>query len=341
MDEFHDGSAEHELARERLFGGDGVEVDREIRVIDLADPNADQRAIDEALWTAASEHGFFQVVGHGIDEAQIDAAFAAAESFFALPIEVKERRAMPPASNSGWEFKSQRRPSTGTYDHKETYQVTIPRMDRLDLWPTDDELTGFEAVMREFEAANRAVAMQILASFARVLEFDDDFFTSVHDPSSPHHQSTLRILHYLPMVAAELRPGEWRAGAHTDYDCLTLLHQRSGQSGLQVCPGAEASGRGPEEPLGWTDVEPTAGTITCNIGDMLTRWSDDRLPSTLHRVRLPRPDELEGDRLPSRYSIAYFAQADGDAVIESPNRTHPPITAADYLQQRIAANFRG
>jgi isopenicillin N synthase-like dioxygenase len=29
----------------------------------------------------------------------------------------------------------------------------------------------------------------------------------------------------------------WRAGAHTDFDCLTLLHQKTGQGGLQVCPG--------------------------------------------------------------------------------------------------------
>ena len=43
----------------------------------------------------------------------------------------------------------------------------------------------------------------------------------------------------------------------------------------------------------------------------------------------------------ARYSIAYFAQADRDAVIESPSGAHAPITAADYLQQRIAANFAG
>ena len=81
--------------------------------------------------------------------------------------------------------------------------------------------------------------------------------------------------------------------------------------------------------------------MTCNIGDMLMRWSDDRLPSTLHRVRMPRPDEVDGERLGPRYSIAYFAQADRDAVIESPGGTYAPITAADYLQQRIAANFAG
>jgi len=335
------GSVEAELAKERTFGGDGVDVHRDIRVIDLADPAASQSAIDDALWSAAAETGFFQVVGHGIAQADIDAAFDASARFFALPTEVKERRSMPPRTNSGWEFKTQKRPSTGTYDHKETYQVTITRMIEHDLWPTDDELAGFRSTLESFEAANRALAMRLLSSFARKLGFADDFFTERHDPTSPEYQSTLRILHYLPMAAADLAPGEWRAGAHTDYDCLTLLHQVEGQRGLQLCPGADAADRDPEAPLGWTDIEPAAGTVTCNIGDMLMRWSDDQLPSTLHRVRMPRADEVDGEQLDARYSIAYFAQADRDALIESLSGKHAPITAADYLQQRIAANFAG
>jgi len=335
------GSVEAELAKERTFGGEGVAVERDIRIVDLSDPTASQADIDDALWSAAADSGFFQVTGHDLAPTDVDAAFDAAERFFALPTDVKQRRSMPPGTNSGWEFKSQKRPSTGTYDQKETYQVTISRMDRHDLWPTDVELAGFRTTLESFEAANRALAMRILASFARKLGFDDDFFTHRHDPSSPEYQSTLRLLHYLPMPVADLRPGEWRASAHTDYDCLTLLHQREGQRGLQVCPGAEAADRHSGAPLGWTDIEPAAGIVTCNIGDMLMRWSDDTLPSTLHRVRMPRADEIDGDQLDARYSIAFFAQADRDAVIESPSGTHEPITAADYLQQRIAANFAG
>ncbi|MEZ5377226.1 MAG: 2OG-Fe(II) oxygenase family protein [Acidimicrobiales bacterium] len=327
-------SAESELAKERTFGGVGVMVDREIRCIDLSQP--DQATIDDELWQAASEIGFFQVSGHGIPQADVDRAFDFAARFFELPADVKARRPMRRGTNSGWEYRSQNRPSTGTYDDKESYQITRSRMVELDLWPTDDELADFVEVMSAFEAANWSVAMRILSSFARKLGFDGDFFTHRHDPSSPEYQSTLRLLHYLPLTA-DPDPTVWRAGAHTDYDCLTLLHQVPGQRGLQVCPGSEAQLLERSEPLGWTDVEPAAGTITCNIGDMLMRWSDDQLPSTLHRVRMPGADEPQGPR----YSIAYFAQADRDAVIESPSGAYPPITAADYLGQRIAANFRG
>ena len=80
----------------------------------------------------------------------------------------------------------------------------------------------------------------------------------------------------------------WRAGAHTDFDCLTLLHQRIGQGGLQLCPGKELA------ELEWTDVAPLPGVITCNIGDMLMRWSDDQLQSTQHRVRTAVSEEYLG-----------------------------------------------
>ena len=63
--------------------------------------------------------------------------------------------------------------------------------------------------------------------------------------------------------------------------------------------------------------------------------SDDKLQSTLHRVRVPRADEYLGPR----YSLPFFCQANKDAVIQGPEKKYPPITANDYLQQRIAANY--
>lgn len=319
-----------ELRREARMGGGGIEVSRPLPVIDLSDFEARRAAITEELWAAASDVGFFQVENHGIPLERIDRAFALTEAFFALPREAKEPLTMVPGTNAGWEFKSQIRPSTGTPDQKESYQLTRPRM--TGLWPDEDALAGFREELLGFEQANWSVAMRILSCFATVLGFDADFFTDRHDPAGDQYQSTLRLLHYLPLDRPPDRTASdevWRAGAHTDFDCLTLLHQREGQAGLQLCPGRDLdSGR-------WTPVEPRAGVITCNIGDMLMRWSDDRLPSTLHRVRVP-PGEAATE---PRYSLAYFAQADCDAVIDPPGGTHPPMTADDYLRARVAANF--
>jgi isopenicillin N synthase-like dioxygenase len=250
------------------------------------------------------------------------------ERFFALPHETKARYPLGQGTNGGWEYKSQVRPSTGTADQKESYQITLPRMARL--WPSGDELPGFKAVMLAFERANWALGMKVLSCFADKLGFKPDFFTECHDPLSGEYQSTLRLLHYLPM--ADAKPADftgWRAGAHTDFDCLTLLHQRSGQGGLQLCPGKEHA------EFAWTDIEPLPGVVTCNIGDMLMRWSDDQLQSTLHRVRMPRADEYLGPR----YSLPFFCQANKDAIIQGPGKSYTPIAAHDYLQQRIAANY--
>ena len=68
---------------------------------------------------------------------------------------------------------------------------------------------------------------------------------------------------------------------------------------------------------------------------MLSRWSDGRLLSNLHRVRMPTAAECDPPK--ARYSIAFFAQADKRALIQS--ETHEAITAGDYLMGRIKSNY--
>jgi isopenicillin N synthase-like dioxygenase len=319
-----------ELNKEKRIGGVGGIKARDIPLIDMKNFEARKPEIADQLWQASTDIGFFQVINHGIAQAQIDEAFEMTERFFALPHDVKAKLPLLKGSNAGWEFKSQVRPSTGTADQKESYQITLPRM--KDLWPDGQVLPGFKVVMLAFERANWAVGMKLLSCFALKLGFRPDFFTDCHNPLSPEYQSTLRLLHYLPMLGAKADGFKaWRAGAHTDFDCLTLLHQRVGQGGLQLSLGKELAA------LEWTEVPPLPGVITCNIGDMLMRWSDDQLQSTLHRVRMPYPNEYLG----SRYSLPFFCQANKDAIIQGPGKVYAPITAHDYLQQRIAANFSG
>lgn len=318
-------TALHELHKEAAIGaGLGTTLAREVRVIDLSDFEQRRDTISEQLWRAATEIGFFQVSGHGIAQADMDAAFARAADLFALPEATKAQ--WPLARNAGWESRAQIRPSTGKADLKESYQITRPRM--AGLWPTEQELPGFQSGALAFEAQCWEVGMRILSCFAERLGLARDFFTHAHQPDSPHYQSTLRMLRYFAQDPQQ-EAGAWRAGAHTDFDCLTLLFQRPGQGGLEVLPGKEMQGQA------WTPVPPAEGVITCNIGDMLMRWSDDALPSNFHRVRNPAPGEYQGDR----YSLAFFCQANEDIVIHSRAGQYPDITAAEYLKQRISANF--
>lgn len=318
-----------ELDKESRMGAVGSETrQREVRVIDLADFDARRAEIADELWDAAVDVGFFQLKSHGIAPAAITEAFAMTERFFALPDTVKAQHPLKKQLNAGWESRAQVRPSTGTPDQKESYQITRPHM--KDLWPGEDALPGFVPTMLAFERQAWGVAMQVLSCFATRLGFAEDFFTTAHDPDRSTYQSTLRLLHYFAIDPARRDElGLWRAGAHTDFDCLTLLFQRAGQGGLQLLPGKDMDSQA------WTPIEPHDDLITCNIGDMLMRWSDDRLPSNFHRVKNPAPGEYQG----ARYSLAFFAQANRDVVIDSPAAKYAPITAEEYLQQRVAANF--
>lgn len=323
-------SAMTEMVKESSMGAIGsLNTTRQVRQIDLRDFQNRKAQIADALWDASIDVGFFQLVNHGIPLQRIREAFAMSERFFGLPNAVKAQYPHSKADNVGWENMAQIRPSVGTPDQKESYQITLPRMTHL--WPTETELPNFKKDMVAFEGMCWQVATQVLSCFAMKLGFEEDFFTKAHDPQLPDYQSTLRLLHYYALTPEQLNTmGLWRGGAHTDFDCLTLLFQRPEQGGLEVCPGKDMAEQS------WTPVPPIEEVITCNIGDMLMRWSDDVLPSNFHRVRNPQAGEHMGER----YSIAFFAQANRNAVIQGPQHKYPPMTAGDYLKQRVMANFK-
>jgi len=318
-----------ELNFETKIGGQGTENDSfEIPLIDMSNFENRQEEITQALWNAATEVGFFQLYNHGLSVNDINNAFQQSEEYFAMGTADKKKNALKEGQNAGWEFMDQVRPSTGTKDQKESFQITLPNMSGC--WPEESKLPNFKKVTLDFEQKAWELGMQVLSCFANKLGFERDFFTKAHDKTQDTYQSTLRLLHYLPMPKSTLDPNLWRAGAHTDFDCLTMVFQKEGQGGLQVCAGKDA-----KDIQSWTNVKPTDGVITCNIGDMLMRWSDDKLKSTLHRVRMPKPEENQG----SRYSMAFFCQANKEIIIQGPEKKYDQISAADYLNLRINANF--
>ena len=190
-----------ELKKESLIGGLGGNKDRAIPQIDLSDYIERKSEIADALWEAATRIGFFQLINHGIDASLVEEAFQLSEAFFAQDSKTKEKYPMLPGTNAGWEYRAQVRPSTGTADRKESYQITLPRMAKL--WPTGSEVPGFKATMLAFERANWALGMKVLDCLALKLGFASDFFTDCHDPISPEYQSTLRLIHYLEMKDAQ------------------------------------------------------------------------------------------------------------------------------------------
>jgi isopenicillin N synthase-like dioxygenase len=319
-----------ELNLESTIGREGkIDNQRAIPVIDLSDFHNRREEIKQQLWQAATQVGFFQVSHHSIPLELIQRVFTQSARFFSLPTQEKINVALLEGQNAGWEYKNQIRPSTGTADQKESYQVTLPKMSNL--WPDSQQLPTFKSDVLQLEFQAWQLGMSILSCFAEKLGLPSDFFTQAHDRKSETYQSTLRLLHYLPLEQNyEPQPGIWRAGAHSDFDCLTMVFQRNGEGGLQACPGKEA-----QNGQTWTDVPATEEVITCNIGDMLMRWSDDQLKSTLHRVQMPQTTGAHK----ARYSLAFFCQANKDQVIQGKLGKYEPMTAEAYLKHRLSANF--
>lgn len=250
--------------------------------------------------------------------------FSIAESFFRLPDETKATVPWNP-QNVGWEKMSQVRPSTGAADTKESYQLQFGE-NMEGLWMGDDVLPGFKDQSLEFMHRLQGVSEKIMRCLARGLGFEDDYFVKCHDVSRANCQSALRLLHYYETPKVNDGKVYHRAGAHVDWGFLTLLFQRTGQSGLEICPGREAV---TQHALGdeWTKVEFEPGVIVCNIGDLLMSWSDDRFKSTYHRVKAPCE---EGDYYGERFSIAFFNQPCKDAVIQGPKGKYPVVTGEEF-----------
>lgn len=92
------------------------------------------------------------------------------------------------------------------------------------------------------------------------------------------------------------------------------------------------------------------GTIVVNVGDLLSRWSNDLLRSTLHRVVAPPAKRISDteELTPARQSIAYFCNPNGGALIDClPNcygpdkaKKYEPVTTEEYIVQRsVFAGF--
>jgi isopenicillin N synthase-like dioxygenase len=176
----------------------------------------------------------------------------------------------------------------------------------------------------------------VMKSIALGLDLPEDFFDNKID----RQDHNLRLLSYPPIrTSLLLGDGQARAGSHTDYGTLTLLFQDS-IGGLEV--------QNPHTKH-YQPASPIPGTIVVNAGDLLARWSNDVLRSTLHRVVAPpaiKINDTEG-MTPARQSVAFFCNPNFDAIIESlPSCTstsnpskYPPITTEQYIVDRLASTY--
>ena len=138
--------------------------------------------------------------------------------------------------------------------------------------------------------------------------------------------SILRPIHY-PPISEEPKEAV-RAAAHGDINLITLLMGAQGR-GLQV-----QNHKGE-----WLDAIAQPDELMINVGDMLSRHTNNKLKSTIHRVINP-PKELWGT---SRYSIPFFMHPISDmkldvlegCIDENNPKAFDDITAGEFLNERL------
>ncbi|MEM7077609.1 MAG: 2-oxoglutarate and iron-dependent oxygenase domain-containing protein [Pseudomonadota bacterium] len=301
-----------------------------IPTVDVSQFSGVRDAFVEELGLAYEEFGFVGVIGHGIDQSAIDAAYDALHNFFSLPQTTKDSYASAYAGARGYTgFGIETAKDSNHPDLKEFWQVGREVDERAqvhasllpNVWP--QEVPGFRASLYGLFEALDELGNRLLAAIALYLDLPAEYFRDKMNVGN----SILRPLHYPPIPSQDTL--SLRSAPHEDINMLTLL------VGSEE-PGLEVLSRSGD----WIPVTNPPGTVVANIGDMLQRFTNHVLPSTTHRV-VNSPEAFTGQ---SRYSIPFFCHPNPDFQIDplpscvtadNPNRYPEPITADEYLTQRL------
>lgn len=304
--------------------------DQTLRPVSYRLAERDPAAFARELGASFRETGFAVVCDHPVDQAVIDRALEDTRAFFALSDEAKRAYYDPQGGGQrGYTpFATENAKGAGQKDLKEFWHRgrDLPAGHRFEaIMPPNiaaSEIPGFDASTRAMYEALDAMGATLLRAIAVDLGLNEDWF----EPTVNEGNSVLRLLHYPPIKGD---PDGVRAGAHEDINVITLLLGAE-EAGLQV---KTKSGD-------WLPVQPPKDALVVNIGDMLQRLTNHVLPSTTHRVVNPSVERMAYPR----YSTPFFLHFNPDFEIatlpgcvsdENPDRYPEPITAHDYLRERL------
>lgn len=293
------------------------------------DPQKKQQFVD-AIGKAYQEIGFVALKGHFLDDTLVKNLYREVKNFFDLPVAVKQKYEIPGIGGQrgyvsfGKESaKGKKEGDLKEFWHFGQYVEDNPKL--ADAYPANvivEELPGFNAVGKETYKMLEKTAKYVLRALALHLGLEETYFDSyIHNGNS-----ILRPIHYPPITQEPEKAV--RAAAHGDINLITLLMGAQGR-GLQV-----QNHKGE-----WIDAIAEPDELMINVGDMLSRHTNNKLKSTIHRVVNP-PRELWGT---SRYSIPFFMHPISDmkldvleGCIDNDNpKAYDDITAGEFLNERL------
>lgn len=293
------------------------------------DPERKTRFVSQ-IGAAFEDIGFVALRGHFLSDRLVASLYAEVKRFFDLPLEVKAKYEIAGIGGQrGYtSFGKEHAKGRTAGDLKEfwhfgQYVENNPELARE--YPENvlvSELPAFNEVGKETYKMLEKTALYVLRALALRLELPETYF----DNYIKNGNSILRPIHYPPIV--EEPKDAVRAAAHGDINLITLLMGAHGR-GLQV---QNHEGE-------WVDAIAEPDQLMINVGDMLSRLSNNRLKSTIHRVVNP-PRELWGS---SRYSIPFFMHPVSSMPLnclehcvdaQHPKR-YEDITAGEFLHERL------
>lgn len=302
--------------------------------IDLTDfttgDDSRKKHIVTTLGKAYEEVGFVAVKGHGISDDLVNHFYRQVEEFFAMPEEVKRKYEKPELNGQRGYTSFGREHAKGSKapDLKEFWQFgqTVTDNDPVAaVYPANlevMELPEFNNTGTKLYKAFEDSGRHLLRAIALFLDIEEHYF----DPHIHNGNSILRAIHYPPITQEPA--SAIRAEQHEDINLITLLVGASAE-------GLELLNKRNE----WVPVMAPPGNIIVNVGDMLQRFTNNRLRSTTHRVVNPPREKWHTHR----YSIPFFLHPKSnmrlDCLPGCIDTAHPKayddITAGEYLDERL------
>ncbi|GGK29840.1 flavonol synthase [Yeosuana aromativorans] len=293
------------------------------------DENKKQKFVEE-IGKAYEDIGFVALKGHFLNDALVEKLYTEVKKFFSLPLETKQKYEIPGIGGQrgyvsfGKESaKGKKEGDLKEFWHFGQYVENDPKLEAE--YPKNvivEELPEFNTVGKEAYRMLEKTAKYVLRALALHLKLEETYFDNyIHNGNS-----ILRPIHYPPITE---EPKEAvRAAAHGDINLITLLMGAQGR-GLQV-----KNNKGE-----WIDAIAEPDELMINVGDMLSRHTNNKLKSTIHQVINP-PRELWGT---SRYSIPFFMHPISDmkldvldSCIDNDNpKQYDDITAGEFLNERL------
>jgi len=303
---------------------------RVIPLVNLQDylqgDEASKKEFSEQLASAFHNIGFVGVTQHGIPKELISDFYQAAKKFFALPVEEKKNYEFPGAAGQrGYtSFGREHAKQSKVADLKEFFQIGQETEDMSDdeRNPEVAEVPEFMTLGKKLYRAFEQCGLTLLEAIALHLNLPQDYFHKINTGGI----SILRAINYPPIV--EEPESAIRAEQHEDINFITLL------------VGASAGGLQLKNQAGeWQEIIPENDEIVINVGDMLQRLTNNYFKSTTHRVVNPPREEWHKSRL----SIPFFLHAKPQTsldvlescITEENPKQYPPITAIEYLNERL------